>query len=280
MKKIFSILLLTMLSLCLFGCSGNKADDPSNNNNAPEDNTAKEDEWLCTKETYYYSDGSIDHYVINNYDEGGNFFTMEEYDGDNNLISSGQSQYDEKGRESLYQQYYDNGELDYSCEYEYDDKDRVIRETYYYGDGSPADYVTYEYDERGNTIRTEETTEDGFLSYLAEMEYDEKDRVVNAHYTFYGYDEWTYVYEYEGENEGQIKTTMYNSDNTIGQISYYSYNEQNPKLVDSIKLCDGEDNLMYLYEFRYDEHGNEVSDAMFDPQGNMIQMSEYEYKKK
>ena len=282
MKKIISILMLIMLSLCLFGCSGNKTEnDPSgNNNNTPEENTAKENEWLCTKETYYYSDGSIDYYVINNYDEGGKFFSLEEYDADNNLLSSGKSEYDDKGREIVYETYDENGDLDLRLEYEYDDKDQLIKETDYYYDGTPADYYVFEYDDRGNRTRMENTTEDGFLSYLSEFEYDEKDRVVKAHYTFYGYDEWTYVYEYEGENEGPAKLIMYNSDNSIDKIAYYSYNSQDPKLADSMEYCDSENNLMYRYEFRYDEYGNEISEATFDPQGNMLSMSEYEYKKK
>ena len=284
MKKTITVLLLIFLSLCLFGCSSNKTDsepaggDISQDNTTTEDNVETEEEWLCVKETYYLSDGVIDTYCIYNYDGDGKFISMQEYDKDNNLVSSGESQYDEKGREVLYQLYDENGLLDYSSEYEYDENDLLIKESDYYSDGTPADYYVYEYDERGNMTRMENTTEDGFLSYSSEIEYDEKDRQTKAHYTFYGYDDWTNVYEYEGEK--LVKLTMYNSNGEIDKTAVYSYNGANPELADSMIYYDSDNNLMYRYEYRYDEAGNEISEALFDGQDKMTSMIECEYKKK
>ena len=141
----------------------------------------------------YNQKGELIETIRLEYDSNGNEYVRCRYDSKDELVETVKSEYDDKGREIVYETYDENGDLDLRLEYEYDDKDQLIKETDYYYDGTPADYYVFEYDDRGNRTRMENTTEDGFLSYLSEFEYDEKDRVVKAHYTFYGYDEWTYV---------------------------------------------------------------------------------------
>ena len=164
-------------------------------------------------------------------------------------------------------------EIDIRGVYEYDDKDRVIKETDYHGDGTVADYFTYEYDPNGNIIHSENKTEDEELSMKIDYEYNDQGEVSRMDYDFYGYDTWYYVFEYS--NSVLERRTVYNSKDEVDSVDIYKYSEN-----ESVESYGSNNVLKYRTEFRYDENGNRISSAMFDPEGNMLTMTEYEFKKK
>ena len=218
------------------------------------------------------------HIRIYEYDEEGRLLNNEEYNGNNELISTTKSSYDEKGRESEYVLYDAKGNIDITGVYEYDDQDRVIKETDYHGDGTVAEYFTYEYDPNGNIIHSKNKTEDEELSMTIDYEYNDQGMVSKTFYDFYGYDTWYYVFEYSnGILERRI---MYNSKDELDGFEVYKYSEKDPELTETIESYDSNNVLKYRTEFRYDENGNRISSAMFDPEGNMLSMTEYEFKKK
>ena len=278
MKKTINILLILLLTLCVFGCANNGGNNTAEGNDPSKQEETIKDEWLCTRITYYNTDGSIASYIVNTYDEDGRLLNNEEYNVNNELISTTKSTYDEKGRESEYVLYDAKGNIDITGVYEYDDQDRVIKETDYHGDGTVADYFTYEYDPNGNIIHSENKTEDEELSMKIDYEYNDQGEVAKTYYDFYGYDTWYYVFEYS--NGVLVRRTMYNSKDEVDSVDVYEYSEKDPKLNESVESYDSNNKLKYRTEYRYDEYGNMISSAMFDPEGNMLTMTEYEFKKK
>lgn len=170
------------------------------------------------------------------------------------------------------------GEIDIREVYEYDDKDRLIKETGYHGNGTVAEYYTYEYDSEGKLIRRENKTEDEELSMTIDYEYNDQGEVAKTFYDFYGYDTWYYVFEYS--NGVLERRNTYNSKDELDGFEVYEYSEKDPKLNESVESYDSNNKLKYRTEYRYDEYGNMISSAMFDPEGNMLSMTEYEFKKK
>ena len=268
MKRIINALLILLLGLCLFGCS----------NNAPEGEMVEETEWVCTMEKYYYGDGSLECYYINEYDEEGKFVRCEEYDGDGNLEYIGESTYDEKGNEILYLGYdKDHQQID-KTEYEYDKNNYLIKETNYYDNDTVGDIRTFEYDENGNAIHIVNSSIDGELYMETKNDYNEDGKIIKSFQHVEGYVSWTYEYEYSGEFLEKVNRFDY--DGTLDGIYVYSYKDQNPDLVETVKYCDPDNSLVMTMEYRYDENNNEVSYAQFDASGTMMQMIEYEYHRK
>ena len=277
MKRIINILLVVLLSLCVFGCSSSSNDTPAGND-VPKEDEVKKEEWLCNKQTFYNGNGEIESYTIYTYNKDGKFLSYEEYDGNSELKGKAESAYDEKGREIENVIYDGNGEIYIRSEFEYNDKDQMIKETDYDAEGEITAYFTYEYDSNGNNIHSENTTADGFLSMTSDKEYNDHNKLIKNHRIFYGHSEWTIVYEYS--NDILDRSTEYNADGSISRIAVYKYSDQNSELYDSIEYYSADNNLTGRQEFRYDENENRISYAYFDAEGNMNSMTEYEYIKK
>ncbi|MBR5340485.1 MAG: hypothetical protein IK151_01015 [Erysipelotrichaceae bacterium] len=278
MKRAINISLILLLGLCMFGCSNKTADKQPANNDAPSEDTVKEDKWVCTKEIYYKDDGGVECYYVNEYDDEGRFLRFEQYDGDNNLMYTGESSYDEKGNEILYLGYdKDHQQID-KTEYEYDSKNQLIKETNYYDGETVGDIYTYEYDENGNTTRIVNSSTDGELYMETSNEYNADGKIIKSHQHVEGYVSWTYEYEYSGEFLEKVNRFDYNG--TLDGIYLYSYKDQNPDLVETVKYCDPDNSLVMTIEYSYDENGNEISYTQIDASGTMMQKIEYEFSKK
>ncbi|MBO7699012.1 MAG: hypothetical protein J6S38_08290 [Erysipelotrichaceae bacterium] len=279
MKRFINILFILLLSMSIFGCSNKAANnEPTNNNNDPGTDVSEEGEWVCTMEKYYHDDGNVECYYINEYDEEGKFVRCEEYDGDGNLMYTGESTYDEKGNEILYLGYDKDGKLIDKTEFEYDNKNQMIKETDYLDENTKGDIYTYEYDENGNAIHIVISSSDGEVFLDTKNEYNVDGKIIKSYEHAEGYVSWTYEYEYNGEFLEKIN--RFDNNGTLDGIYVYSYKDQNPDLVETVKYCNPDNSLIMTMEHRYDENNNEISYAQFDASGTMMQMIEYEYRRK
>ena len=278
MKRIITVLMILLLGLCMFGCSNKTADNEPSNNSASGTDVVEKVEWVCTMEKYYYADGSLECYYINEYDEEGKFVRCEEYDGNGNLEYIGESTYDENGNEILYLGYDKDGQQIDKTEYEYDKNNKLIKETNYYDNDAVGDIRTFEYDENGNETHVTGTSTEGELYMEIKNEYNADGKIIKSYQYYLGPVSWTYEYEYNGEF--LEKANRYDYNGTLDGIYVYTYKDQNPDLVETVKYCDPDGTVIVTMEHRYDENGNEISYAQFDSTGTMMQMIEYEYHKK
>ena len=278
MKRIINILLILLLGLCVFGCSDKADNNEPANSDAPNEDTVKEDKWVCTKEIYYNDDGSVECYYINEYDDEGKFIRVEEYDGDDNLIYTGESTYDENGNEILYEGYDVDGQLIDKTEYEYDNDNNLIKQTNYLDKDTLGDIYTFEYDENGNMIHFVNSSADGELYMETMDEYNADGKIIKSYQHVEGYVSWTYEYEYNGELLEKVNRFDHNG--ILDGIYVYTYKDQNPDLVETTKYYDPDNSLITTIERGYDEHGNEISYTLTDSTGTIMQMMEYEYTRK
>lgn len=211
------------------------------------DNTEEEPNGNCVStETEYHEDGSctITNFLIDGYyiktkiDANGNTVKRDEYDSNDNIITSNQYEYDEAGHltRNIYKSYTDgdykivdyymNGVAskeehhygmveDYYIT-EYNENGIKIGSTYYYANGS---YSVYEYDDAGVEIKQTGYTAEGVYDGHYERQYNEAGELcVEKHY----YADGNY-YVQEIDN-GMVKKETYYYANGMYSITEYNTN--------------------------------------------------------
>ncbi|MBP5280721.1 MAG: hypothetical protein J6Z03_09580 [Erysipelotrichaceae bacterium] len=283
MKKILNVLLILLLGICMFGCSNSSESSSNNveptNNDKPADEPLPETVWLRSRETTSFNGGDISEYTVYEYDTEGNVIKTVRYKGQTDEVDhTVEITYDDSGRTLKTMDYDGDGQLTFITEYEYLMGDQPSKITSHYADGTVGDYTSFEYNSAGQVTRMKNYTADNFLSQTTETEYDEKGRTAKMSIHFEGYGDWSYVYEYDGELNNRV--VMYDTDGSVSNIIENTYKNNDPELLESAKYYDKDNNLYASAEYRYDDDGNMVSFAQFDPNGNMTMLTEYEYIKK
>lgn len=133
------------------------------------------------KTTFYNSDGTIDFYVISEYEykEGWkrDKSTFYHADGTVNFCTLSEYAYDENGNEVESVCYYADGTFQFHKTCEYDGNGNKIKSTSYNEDGTPALYVFYKYDEKGRSTVDTFCDSSGAVEYYMVYEYDANGKV-------------------------------------------------------------------------------------------------------
>lgn len=285
MKKWLVVCMCMVLLLSLTACGGRRACDPLP---LPEDadyryGTEQLELGNLAKAYGYFKDSAdpraaemLEHFVFvptksavqRSYD-GQNTVTTYTYDAKGNLLEkkeTGKSNwtteadlclsyiYDKDNRVLIHS--YRNETVRFVESYAYDDdNDAIISYTYtpIYDDGPTrsSGYIRT-FDQRGNVVKEEHfDIYDEAYNYILTYTYDEQDRILTRTHTDYDdeADVWTYVYDEEGnyhcvhKGDEYTQTTHYNKDG---------------KLVKTEIVHNETGEVRELYEYRYDEKGNEI----------------------
>ncbi len=121
----------------------------------------------CVKEEHYLADGTLDHYVLSEYDENGNETKEEIYSADGTLDIYWLAEYDDNGNQTKKEKYLGDGTLSTYSLFEYYENGKLKKSTI---DSAGGRRYVKEYNENGNLIRETETDPDGTETMI---EYDE-----------------------------------------------------------------------------------------------------------
>ncbi|RMI87772.1 RHS repeat domain-containing protein [Candidatus Phytoplasma solani] len=171
------------------------------------------------KKIYYNPDGSIEHYLIYEYNAQGQLIKKTFYNPD--------------------------GSIDFYYIYEYNTQGQLIKKIYYNPDGSIEGYLIYEYNAQGQLIKS-----DGSNEHYLIYEYNAQGQLIKN--TFYNPDgsiDFYFIYEYN--TQGQlIKKIYYNPDGSIEVYFIYEYNAQNEKIKRTIFRLNDPFFLIELFDFK------------------------------
>ena len=220
---------------------------------------------------------------IYEYDENGNLLTDEQgrafqYDGEGNMIYSGEYYSEELGTYM------------YFSRYAYDENNRLVQEEYYgtsYFDGSEMlnDMYTYTYNENGEIAEK--------VRYWGDMVVAARQPVFNYYYSYdangylesvaaYASDDGTYfgTDKYYHTDDGKLTRVEYcDEDGSCHNYEDYTYNEKGQlteKVIYDEYTCEGDSYTYYRYE--YDEYGNLIHEEEEYP-GFGINVKDYTYEK-
>ena len=242
---------------------------------ATEEATETEGVYVLSKVTIEDNQGVVFSVYEYHYDDKGNLLSADKSNKYGETDSSVvKEEYDEHGNRVVYDETYttaeDTYQLHIESEYEYDADGKVLLEKSH-DDLDGTSYTRYEYDEEGKLVRKERGSiyDDTYvLSSYDIYEYDENGVLKKE--TMYDEDDaFTCAAEYN-ENGEKIKTKF-----EYAEIVFeYEYDE-NGLVLKSLSYTNGE--LEDIKEKIYDENGNVITETYYDADGNIKNITKYEY---
>lgn len=239
-------------------------------------NWMQEDVYLCVREIYHYSDGTMT-WSDNIYDDEGNRTGYITYDESGGFGWWAEYTYDEDGNELAHIEYSGDGSISYSKEYTYDKNGNLLTVTgySYNGDGSIDWWSESNYDKNGNELSYTFYNANGSIDYWDEYTYDQKGNLLTQ--TEYDDDgaiiSWS---EYTCDKNGNWLTiTGYDADGTISWWNENTYDRKGNWLTETYYNADG--TVDFSNEFTYDDNGNEIEWINYNADGSIELRAEYEY---
>lgn len=285
MKKIFAMLLAVALLLC--GCTGTAPD------------REMETVYVLTREvqTYWIMMGAgqrkeSSDIILYRYDRNGDLLERREYhEGD--MTRRTKYVRDDEGRETEQRSYdytnffpeltwtattYDEAGrvlryTDYACvretgwvEHTYDEQGRMAKAEY-----SSGAVTQYTYDETGLVITTYDSGFDpaGDTNTTVRT-YDENGNMLSLYYyendALKSYSQWEY------DDQGRVlRSTTQDSEGEETSVWEYEYDEKTGR--ETVKLPNGN-----VHEHEYDEHGNQISQEIWNEDGELTYRCERTYR--
>lgn len=147
---------------------------------------------------------------------------------------------------------------------EFDKNGNLTEQTVYSQSGSMMERTVNEYNEKGFLIREKYFVDEGSASEEKSYERNENGLIVKEfmHYADGSFD--TTVYNYDSQSR---ITTMITT-NDEGEIEKVVIHEYRDDFLVSIRVLDGEETLLKLDEYKYDEKGNSVEHKRVDSENN------------
>ncbi len=164
-------------------------------------------------------------------------------------------------------------------EYEYDAGGNVIKKTLFYADGSAGEWYEYEYKE-GNCVAETYHSGDGSLLRRMEYEYDAAGNQIKE--TVFTNNAKEYWIEFKYNTAGMLmERTKYDIDYTALNKTEYQYNSNGycVKEINYDSYYNPDGSVSSWYEYKYDNHGNQIKMTVFDSDGTIYNWWEYEYDK-
>ena len=143
---------------------------------------------------------------------------------------------------------------------EFDAKGNLTEQSVYTQDGVLVERIINEFDANGFLIREKYLADADETSEEKSFQRDDKGLVLKEfkHYNDGSFD--TTTYEYDNQYRIVSKVTM----NDEGEIEQKILNEYRDDFLVKTQTFDGENNLVQLDEFKYDEKGNSVEHKKID----------------
>lgn len=143
---------------------------------------------------------------------------------------------------------------------EFDSKGNLSEQSVYTQDGILVERIINEFDANGFLIREKYLADADETSEEKSFQRDDKGLVLKEfkHYNDGSFD--TTTYEYDNQYRIISKVTM----NDEGEIEQKILNEYRDDFLVKTQTFDGENNLVQLDEFKYDEKGNSVEHKKID----------------
>ena len=249
MKKIFAILLLTMMILSHAACAGDRGlgNETTDELITSEQTTAQVlvPIRVLLKETTYGMDGNELNRREYEYDESGNLVVQTDYKaGEKEFCQT--NAYNEQNllirTETVFDQYPEAGS---SATYEYNAQGRLIKKcTFDYRD-RPKNEIVYEYDEQGRTVKVQDKNS------IATYTYGENNSYIILEEDIKG--AWSQKNEHIYDAKGN-ETNLRNYDgDVISTERIYEYDEKN-RPVKMIVYSYGEERSFSIWDYPDDYH--------------------------
>ena len=184
-----------------------------------------------------------------------------------------ETEFDREGRTVSQASFSSEGILQEKIAREFDVEGRVIKEFYFAEEDEPSETVAFERDGSGRLLREIRTYIDGSVDTTT-CQYDQEERLVEK-----------VTVDDEGVTDKQEKFIwkekqlvaheVIDSGGDITEKDEYGYNDRG--LVSEHRRVSTETGENFRLVIRYDKEGRKTSDALYDADDDLMEMTRYEY---